>query len=142
MFGLGGPKRDPSKKLVLHIDDEADIRKMIGLALSALGVETMEAADGPAGIKLAKREKPDLILLDILMPTLDGFETCAALRREASLKGTPILMMTALSQMKDVERAMGQGADGYVLKPVEVPKLRQKVAQALGLPFPPPATGA
>jgi CheY-like chemotaxis protein len=141
MFGLG-PRRDPSKKLVLHIEDERDIRKMIALSLETLGVETMGADDGPEGIKIAKREKPDLILLDVRMPTLDGFETCAELRKVPALAKTPILMLTALSQMKDVERAMAQGADGYLLKPIEVPKLRQKVAQALGLPYTPPAPQA
>jgi CheY-like chemotaxis protein len=136
LFGLG-PKRDPSKKLVLHIEDEADIRIMVAFALGSLGVEMMGAEDGPAGIKVAKREKPDLILLDIRMPTLDGFETCAELRRISGLQKTPILMVTALGQMKDVERAMAQGADGYIVKPLDVPKLRAKVAQALGLPAKP-----
>jgi DNA-binding response OmpR family regulator len=68
------------------------------------------------------------------MPTLDGFETCSELRKLPSMKGVPILMLTALSQIKDVERAMGQGADGYIVKPVEVPKLREKVSDALKLP--------
>lgn len=137
MFGFG-KKRDSAKKLVLHIDDEPDIRLMIEAALTPLGVQVFSAEDGVAGLALAKKERPDLILLDILMPGMDGYDTCLALRRLPPLKGTPILMLTALSQMKDVERAMAQGADGYVLKPVEVPKLREKVAEALKLP--PPAS--
>lgn len=137
MFGFGG-KREAGKKLVLHIDDEPDIRALIRFSLEAIGVEVLSAADGPSGLKLAAKLKPDLVLLDIRMPTIDGFETCASLRKLPSMKGVPILMLTALSQLKDVERAMGEGADGYVIKPVEVPKLREKVAEALGLPAPSP----
>lgn len=135
MFGFGG-KRDASKKLVLHVDDEPDIRTLIKLTLETMGLEVLSAPDGPSAIKQARKVKPDLVLLDILMPTLDGFETCAQLRALPAMKGVPILMLTALSQLKDVERAMGQGADGYVLKPIEVPKLRDKVREALKLPKP------
>jgi CheY-like chemotaxis protein len=136
MFGFG-KQRDSSKKLVVHIDDEADIRLMIEAALAPLGVEVLGAPDGNAGLALAKKEKPDLILLDILMPGLDGYETCLHLRKVPGLKGTPILMLTALSQMKNVEKAMAQGADGYILKPFDMPQLRQKVAEALKIPLPP-----
>ena len=135
MFGFGR-KRDASKKLVLHIDDEPDIRTLIKAALEVTGLEVASAEDGPAGIKMARKERPDVVLLDIRMPTLDGFETLAALRKLPEMKGVPVLMLTALSQLKDVERAMGQGADGYVLKPVEVPKLREKVAEALKMKRP------
>ena len=134
MFGFGGAKRDPNKPLVLHIDDEKDLRLMIEAALKPLALEIISAADGPSGIALAEKEKPQLILLDIRMPGMDGFDACRIMKEKPALKAVPILMMTALSQMKDVERAVAQGADGYILKPVEMPKLRQKVAEILKLP--------
>lgn len=131
VFGFGGPKRDPSRPLVVHVDDEPDIRLMIKAALTPLGVDVLSAEDGAAGIKLVDKEKPALVLLDIRMPGVDGFDACRAIK--AKSPGTIVLMLSALSQMKDVEKAVAQGADGYVIKPVEIPALRKKVSEALKL---------
>ncbi len=126
--------RKPRKTVIVHADDEPDIRMVIHAALSPMGFEVLSAADGPESLKIAIKEKPDLILLDVLMPGLDGFTVCAAMREQPALKETPIIMLTALSQVKDIERGANVGATSYMIKPIDVAKLRHKVIELLGRP--------
>jgi len=133
-FGSGSKKRD--RPLVLHIDDEVDILGFVGLAIREIGVDVESASTAADGIRKAASEKPDLVILDIMMPGTDGFDTCRAIKTKSP--GTKVLMMSALAQMRDVEKALAQGADGYITKPVSIQKLREKVREALNLPAPPP----
>ena len=122
------------RTVVLHVDDEPDIRGLIYAALTPMGIEVKSAVDGPSGLEMAIKEKPDLILLDVRMPGMDGFAVCGTLRERPEFQNTPIFMITALSQVKDIERAVSQGATGYIIKPIDISKLRHKVIEILGKP--------
>jgi DNA-binding response OmpR family regulator len=130
VFGLN--KR--SKPLILHIDDERDIVTFVAAALGAAGAEVLTADNAADGFALAKKRKPDIVLLDIRMPITDGFQVCDSLKSEASTKHIPVVMITAMGQMKDVEKALAMGAAGYLMKPFDMPKLFAKVAEFVSLP--------
>ena len=122
------------KKLVIHVEDEPDIRQMVHSALTPMGLDVMSASDGPSGLALILKEKPDLVILDVRMPGMDGFAVCESVREQEGFADLPILMATAMSQVKDIERAVAAGASGYVLKPFDISKLRHKVISTLGRP--------
>lgn len=126
--------RKPRKTLVVHVEDEPDIRDMVRVALTPMGIDVKSAIDGPTGLQMVIDEKPDLVILDVRMPGMDGFAVCAELRGRPEFALTPIFMCTALSQVKDIERAVQQGATGYIIKPIDIGKLRHKVIEILGKP--------
>jgi two-component system cell cycle response regulator len=130
IFGLG--KR--AKPLILHIDDDPDIVALVMAVLKGKGADGIFAYNAAEGFALARKEKPDVILLDISMPMTDGFETCRALKNDPKTKKIPILMLTARSQMKDVEKALGSGAEGYLAKPFAVPQLLEKLGAWVTFP--------
>ena len=101
-------------KTVLVVDDAPNIVELVRLYLEQAGYATIAAADGPAAIELHRRHRPDLVVLDVMLPGLDGFEVCRAIRREAD---TPILMLTARSDDVDAIVGLELGADDYVTKP-------------------------
>jgi DNA-binding response OmpR family regulator len=129
-MGFFGKK--PKKTVVVHVEDEPDIRDLVQAALVPMGIEVLSAIDGKAGLELVIKEKPDLVLLDVRMPIMDGFAVCAELRERPEFIDTPIFIVTALSQVKDIERAVQIGATGYILKPIDIAKLRHKVIEILG----------
>ena len=133
MFGFMTKRTKP---LVIHIDDERDIRDLLLNVLERLDLDSLAAADGPSGIKLVESKKPDLVLCDLRMPGMDGFEVCRAIKKQPEFKAMPLLMLTAFSQLKDVERAMAEGADGYIIKPIDLPKFRLKLCEVLKLELP------
>ncbi|MBI4422746.1 MAG: response regulator [Elusimicrobia bacterium] len=132
MFGFG-----PSKPRVLHVDDNAESRALVQDILALLGYEAATAASALEGLKAAKARPPALILMDAMMPEMDGFDACQHLRRDPALASIPIIMMTSLERMADVEQAFAAGANDYLLKPVTVDRLREKLAKFLG-PAPKP----
>ncbi|MBI3564106.1 MAG: response regulator, partial [Elusimicrobia bacterium] len=95
MFGFGKERKKP---LVLHVDDDREIREIVAVTLIRLDLDVMLAHDGPAGLEMARRERPDLILLDIRMPGMDGFEVCHLLKSDAKTRGIPVVMLTAMDQ--------------------------------------------
>ena len=105
---------------VLIIDDDADIRKIAGLSLSRLGgMDVIEAAGGAEGLRKAQDERPDVILLDMMMPTMDGSETLAALRLQPATATTPVIFLTAKAVLVEVERMRALGAAGVLIKPFD-----------------------
>jgi DNA-binding response OmpR family regulator len=104
---------------VLVIDDESSIRLLCRVNLTAAGMEVLEAEDGVHGIELARKERPDLILLDVMMPGLDGWEVARRLGRDAATSKIPIVFLTARAEADD--RALGErsGGVGYVVKPFD-----------------------
>src|ERR1035438_3111977 len=100
---------------ILIIEDEAPMRTALADLLSAEGYRVLSAADGESGLQRALDEKPDLILLDIMMPKLDGFALCAKLRRLSN--AVPVLMLTAKGQIEDRVAGLDVGADDYLVKP-------------------------
>ena len=112
---------------VLHIDDEAPIRLLARVNLEAEGMEVIEAANGRTGVQLAKREQPDLILLGVMMPVLDGWQAAEELRKDQETREIPIVFLTAHSRLKDRARGFDLGAVDYILKPFNPAELAPRV---------------
>ena len=99
---------------VLIADDDADLRELIAFTLGQAGYLVLKAADGPAAVQLFEHESPDLVLLDINMPGMNGFQVCEAIRRRSQV---PVMMLTVRGEEEDLVRALGLGADDYLNKP-------------------------
>src|SRR5438552_1467387 len=105
---------------VLIVEDEKDIVRLLKYNLEKEGYEVLSASDGEAGLSAARKEKPDLVILDLMLPKLDGMEVCRSLRQESKV---PIIMLTA--KREEIDRVVGLelGADDYVTKPFSVREL-------------------
>src|SRR6185295_4840718 len=114
---------------ILIIEDETPMRTALADVMEAEGYRALTAADGESGLKRAMEEKPDLILLDIMMPKLDGYEVCAELRRLAN--PVPVLMLTAKGQVEDRVAGLDAGADDYLVKPFSTEELLARVRALL-----------
>jgi len=116
---------------ILVVDDDQDILRIIRLYLQNKGYEVFSETSGQAGIDRAKSENPDLIILDAMMPGLDGIETMKLLREDETTKQIPIIMCTARNSRKEVVQAARMGVSDYIVKPFAGAVLLQKVAQVL-----------
>lgn len=119
-------------KKILIIDDEYDLVETLTFRLESSGYEVLAAHDGEDGLKKVKELKPDIILLDVMMPRIDGYKVCAKLKSDDNYKSIPIIMLTAKGQESDRERGMGMGADDYLTKPFESAELLEKIKKYLG----------
>ena len=119
-------------KKILIVDDEAELVGLVKIRLEAVGYEVLKAFDGQEGLDKAKLEKPDLILLDVMMPKMDGYKVCGLLKMDARFKKIPIILFSAKAQKEDVELAKEVGADLYITKPFEAPILLAKIKELLG----------
>ncbi len=117
-------------KKVLVIEDEEDIAELLSYNLKKNGYTPMWAASGEAGLSQVRRQKPDLVLLDIMLPGLDGIEVCANLKSEPSTAGIPIIMVTARGEEEDIVRGLEAGAEDYITKPFS-PKIAMARVQAV-----------
>ena len=113
---------------ILLVEDDPSIREVTALGLRAAGFEVLTAADGAEGVDRWRRERPDLVLLDVMLPKLDGLEVCRQIRRESTV---PIVMLTARADTIDVVVGLETGADDYVTKPFEMPELVARLRAAL-----------
>jgi DNA-binding response OmpR family regulator len=113
---------------VLVVEDEATLLETLEYNLSRQGYEVYTAADGPTALEIARRERPDVIVLDIMLPGLDGFEVCRILRQEMSV---PILMLTARAEELDRVLGLEMGADDYLTKPFSMRELMARVKALL-----------
>jgi DNA-binding response OmpR family regulator len=102
---------------VLVIDDEAPIRLLCRVNLEAEGMQVLEAADGPAGLEKARAERPDVVLLDVMMPGLDGWRVAEELLDDPSTSGIPIVFLTARAELRDRARGIDLGGVDYITKP-------------------------
>ncbi|MGQ9709916.1 MAG: response regulator [Anaerolineae bacterium] len=116
---------------ILYIEDNPENRLLIRRLLEAEGYEVVEAIDGPSGLEIAAASPPDLILLDINLPEMDGYEMVGRLRRIPGLATTPIIALTAYALKGDRERILAAGCDGYIQKPIDVDSLPAQVASFL-----------
>src|SRR5215510_3377672 len=105
-------------KKILIIEDQAPMRRNIALLLEMEGFQVVTAANGAAGVESAKKEKPDLILCDVMMPEMDGYAVVQALRAEKNFATTPFIFLTAKGDKNDIRIGMNFGADDYLTKPV------------------------
>jgi DNA-binding response OmpR family regulator len=119
---------------VLIIDDEAPIRLLCRVNLEAEGMEVVEAPDGPTGLEVAERERPDAILLDVMMPGLDGWSVAERLLEEEDTREIPIVFLTARADLRDRARGMDLGGLDYITKPfnpVDLASLVDEVVSAV-----------
>jgi len=121
------------KKRILIVDDEDDLRSMLKFRLEATGYEVDEAADGQEGLDKARTAWPDLVILDLMLPKIDGFKVCRMLKFDEKHKHKPIIMFTARAQEKDKMIGKEMGADAYITKPFEPDVLLAKIKALLGL---------
>jgi DNA-binding response OmpR family regulator len=118
--------------LVLIADDEDDIRELVSYRLTNSGFDVLEAADGEEALDLSLEHRPDLAILDVMMPRIDGYELARRLRQEEQTRRMPIILLTARSQETDVARGFESGADDYVRKPFSPQELAARVQAILG----------
>lgn len=118
---------------VLIVDDNPQILELLEAYLEVLPVTVALAADGEAALAAVEQQAPDLILLDIMMPRRSGFEVCRILKSDPNFRDTPIVMITALNEVGDMERARECGADDFLSKPVNKIELLARVQNLLQL---------
>ena len=120
-----------SGERILYIEDNFENRILVKRVLEVEGYVVLEADDGPAGMRVAQQEVPDLILMDINLPDIDGYEVTAKLRQIPSLARVPIVALTANVLKGDRERSLEAGCDGYIQKPIDVDLLPAQIAAFL-----------
>lgn len=116
---------------VLVVEDEQHIGEMITFKLTNAGHRVVRARDGEEALAVAAQEQPDIILLDVMMPVLSGFEVLRRLRADSARPGVPIIMVTAKGQERDVVAGLEAGATDYILKPFSLKELAARVERAL-----------
>jgi CheY-like chemotaxis protein len=119
-------------KTILVADDMATGRELVRTVLEKRGFRVIEASDGLEAVRAAQEIQPDLIILDLHMPGLDGFHVIEELRRDERFLTTPVMALTASAMQGDRERAMAVGFNGYVTKPIRLTALREEVERLLG----------
>jgi two-component system, cell cycle response regulator DivK len=119
-------------KRILIVEDQEDLRSILRDLFTALGYEVSEAPDGGAGVTLARRVRPDIILMDIQMPILDGYEATRQIKGDPELAGTPIIAVSSFAMKGDEEKARAAGCNAYVTKPYNPMKLLGIVKGFLG----------
>ena len=117
---------------ILIIDDEKDIVETLQFTLEVEGYQCQTAFDGEEGLRLAKEISPDLIILDVMMPKMNGYKICRLLKYDNAYKNIPIIMLTARSQAEDKSIGEETGANEYLTKPFELDEVLEKVKNYLG----------
>ena len=120
-----------TRERILVVEDETDLREVLAYNLSREGFMVSSAGDGGEGVRTALEEKPDLILLDLMLPDVDGLEVCRRVRQDPNIGATPIIMVTAKDEETDVILGLGVGADDYIAKPFSVKELIARVKAVL-----------
>ena len=114
-------------KKILLVDDEPELLLLVEARLKANGYEVQCAGDGQAALEKAKKERPDLIILDLMLPKMDGFRVCALLKKDARYAPTPIILFTAKAEEEDRKLGEEAGADAYITKPFDPQVLLEKI---------------
>jgi two-component system, cell cycle response regulator DivK len=118
-------------KRILVVEDNKDNMTLIVDVLSSFAYEVLQAVDGEMGLELAQQEKPDLILMDLSLPRMDGWTATRQIKSDAKLKSIPVIALTAHAMVGDRERALEAGCDDYLSKPIDLPELAKKLMQYL-----------
>ena len=127
MFDFLGMKKKADKIKILVIDDEPNIVQTLQDRLEMNEYIVVTAGNGKEGLEIALREEPDVILLDVIMPIMDGHEMLEALRKHPEGKDAAVIMLTARSQTKDIARANACGIEDYIVKPFDLSELLEKI---------------
>jgi CheY-like chemotaxis protein len=129
-------KTDKDKKttpVVLVVDDNQQNRELLQAYLEDVDCRTIPAADGPEALKIISKNPPDLILLDVMMPKMSGFEVCRRIKNDPKTSEIPVIMVTALNEFGDIERGIDSGTDDFLSKPVNKLELLTRVKTMLKL---------
>lgn len=132
MSGPRSPRSGRERPLLVVADDEPDILTLLGAILRGAGYDVMAAADGEEAVRMVEDHHPDLVVLDVAMPRMDGREATAAIRRSAHAERIPVLLISASTSDADRDLALGAGADAFVAKPFSPQALIARVRALLG----------
>ena len=120
-------------KVILFIEDESALQKTFGEIIAQEGYQMISALDGETGLRVAKEKKPDLILLDLILPKIHGFDVLKKLKEENETRDIPVIVLTNLEGLEDVEKALKLGATTYLVKPnYSLEEILEKIKKALG----------
>ena len=120
-----------AKKKILVVDDERDLVDLLALRFQSEGYDVIQAFDGMDGLEKVRANNPDLIILDVMMPRLNGYQVCRELKQDVKFKKIPIIMLTAKAQESDKFWGMETGAEGYITKPFDFGNLSETVKKFL-----------
>jgi CheY-like chemotaxis protein len=123
------------RKRVLIVDDEASMVSVLQRYVSNAGYLSDTASSGLEALEKIEKEQPDLVLLDLMMPGINGFETCRRIRENKKTKKLPVLIITALRSESDSDSAAASGANEFIVKPIDGPHLTQRLRHYIGSPF-------
>ena len=116
---------------ILLCEDNDDIRKMLAMRLEVVGYTVLQARDGEEGLETIKKQQPELVIMDLMMPKMTGFEVCRMVKFDDKYKDIPIIVLSALDQQRDREKALEAGADAYFIKPFDLELLLNKVSSLI-----------
>jgi DNA-binding response OmpR family regulator len=119
------------RKKILIVEDSQDIRSILSMRLLINGYDVSSAVDGQEGLDKVKDEHPDLVMLDLMLPKIDGYEVCRMLKFDDKFKHIPIIILSALDQQEDREKATRSGADAYFIKPFDLELLLTKIEKLI-----------
>jgi two-component system phosphate regulon response regulator PhoB len=121
----------PTPRKILLVDDDEMVRDLVAATLKGGDYQLIQAGDGGRGLELAREQQPDIIFLDVNMPVMDGVSVCQAIKADPETSGVTVIMLTALGQDVDKDRARRAGADGYFTKPFSPLNLLRRVDEVL-----------
>ncbi len=119
------------RKRILVVDDEIYIVHILEFSLTMEGYSVLTASDGEEALRIIEQERPDLVVLDIMMPKLDGYEVCRRLRQDEQFRSLPVILLSAKGRPIDREAGLSAGADDYITKPFSPRKLLEKMRELL-----------
>ena len=121
-----------TKKRILVVEDEESLLKLESILFTSKGYDVTGARDGRSALEAIERDRPDLVVLDIMLPDLDGFEVCRLIKENPEHGALPVIMLTAKKSSKDLQRGREAGADAYITKPFKSAKVIEVIEQLLG----------
>lgn len=127
------PAGEPRRVKVVIVDDDRDTREMLTLALDLEGFEVASAANGLRLISSLHVDRPDIILLDVMMSWIDGFELCRSIKKNEEFRGIPVIFISARKTGEDVQRGLAAGASDYYTKPVDIERLTARIREILAI---------
>ncbi len=119
------------RQTILVVDDEPDLTRLLCTRLESLGYKTLAENSGEEGLAAAEKNRPDLILLDILMPKMKGMEVCSRLKANPKTKEIPVIFLTAMEMPEQIKGGLDLGAEDYLLKPIDVEQLKDRIRAVL-----------
>ena len=120
-----------AKARILVVEDSPTLQLWLKVRLEYHGYTVIQALDGKAGLKMVKSEKPDVVLLDVMMPEMDGIEVCRRIKSDPEIKNIPVIFLSAKAQQKDIDEGLAAGAEAYITKPYESDELLEEIEKFL-----------